>query len=58
MAKIQEDIVLIKVSRLVGDNESPAKIVDNEVLEQLEALFTELAGPKSLVEIEKLDSAK
>lgn len=58
MARIQEDIVLIKVSRLVSDVEEPAKIMTNDVLSQLEDLFTELAGPKSIVEIEKLDSAK
>jgi hypothetical protein len=58
MAKLKEDLVLIKVNRLLGDDEKETDIVDKDVLEQLEQLFTELAGPKSIVEIEKLDSAK
>ena len=58
MAKLKEDLVLIKVNRLLGDDEKATDIVDKDVLEQLEQLFTELAGPKSIVEIEKLDSDK
>lgn len=58
MASIKEDMVLIKVSRLVSDAEEVSDLVDDSVLEQLIELFNELAGPKSIVEIEKLDSAK
>jgi hypothetical protein len=58
MAKLQEDVVLIKISRLLADGEEGSDIIDSDVMEQLESLFTELAGPKSLVEIEKLDSYK
>jgi hypothetical protein len=58
MAKLQEDAVLIKISRLLADGEEGSDILDHDVMEQLESLFTELAGPKSIVEIEKLDSAK
>ena len=58
MAKLQEDVVLIKVSRLLADGDEGSDIMDSDVLEQLESLFTELAGPKSIVEIEKLDSDK
>ena len=58
MASSKEDMVLIKVSRLVGDNEKVSDLIDDSVLEQLTELFNELAGPKSIVEIEKLDSDK
>lgn len=58
MASIKEDIVLIKVSRLVSDNEDVSDLIDDTVLDQLTELFNELAGPKSIVEIEKLDSDK
>jgi hypothetical protein len=58
MAKLKEDMVLIKISRLLGNDESESDLIDETVLEQLIVLFNELAGPKSIVEIEKLDSAK
>lgn len=58
MARIKEDILLIKVSRLLGDKVEESELVDESVLDQLTELFSELAGPKSIVEIEKLDSAK
>lgn len=58
MARLKEDIVLIKISRLLADNVEEAELVSEAVLDQLTELFSELAGPKSIVEIEKLDSDK
>lgn len=60
MAHVVEDIIMIRVSRLTSDsieNELPS-IIDKDLIAQLTELFTELAGPKSLIEIEKINSAK
>ena len=58
MAKLKEDMLLIKISRLLNDKEQESELIDETVLEQLSVLFSELAGPKSIVEIEKLESDK
>lgn len=58
MAKLKEDMLLIKISRLLNNDESESDLIDETVLEQLVVLFNELAGPKSIIEIEKLDSDK
>lgn len=58
MAKLKEDLVLVKVSRLLTDDEPASDLIGEIEIEQLLVLFNELAGPKSIVEIEKLDSDK
>lgn len=52
MAKIQEEIIVIKVSRLIRDNEqdSPA-ILPQDSVSSLEAVIQELAGANTMVEI-------
>lgn len=54
MAKIQEEIIVIKVSRLLRDSE-PAEntILPGPAVESLEAVIQELAGANVLVEIAK-----
>jgi hypothetical protein len=55
MAKLQEEVLVIKVSRLVRDNEAePQKsmLLNQPTLESLEAVVQELAGPNTLVEIQ------
>lgn len=52
MAKINESIIVVKVSELLKDTDEANPIFDATTLEQLEAVIRELAGPKVLVEIE------
>jgi hypothetical protein len=54
MAKINESIVVIKVSELVKDSEEgkPNPLTD-EMVTQLHQVIQELAGPQALVEIER-----
>lgn len=51
MAKINESILVIKVSELVPDNAESAPVLSDEVVAQLEAIVSELAGEKALVEV-------
>lgn len=51
MAKIQEEIVVIKVSRLLKDTESADVIMNADNVTSLEAVIQELAGSNVLVEI-------
>lgn len=51
MAKIVEEIVVVKVSRLIKDNAVAEKKLTNEVAESLEAIVTELVGTDCVVEV-------
>lgn len=52
MAKIQEKIIVIKVSRLIRDSEQDvAAILGENEVNSLEAVVQELAGANTLVEI-------
>lgn len=51
MAKIQEEIIVIKVSKLLKDTEQSATIMDADNVASLEAVIQELAGSSVLVEI-------
>jgi hypothetical protein len=53
MAKLQEEVLVIKVSKLLKDSETTAEIINNEVIHSLEAVVQELAGAGTLVEIER-----
>lgn len=53
MAKIHEEILVIKFSRLVKDHEQPASILAQDVKESLAAVAEELAGSGVIVEIEQ-----
>lgn len=54
MAKLQEEVIVIKVSRLVRDTDTdPSAILLNAgTLDSLEAVVQELAGAGTLVEIQ------
>jgi len=52
MAKINESVVVIKVSELVKDNEESRPALSAEAIAQLEAVVKELATGNALVEIE------
>lgn len=51
MAKIQEEIIVVKVSKLLKDTESAAPIMGPEAVASLEAVVQELAGQNTLVEM-------
>jgi hypothetical protein len=56
MAKIYEEVLVIKVSKLVADKESSSKtIISSDVVENIEAVVQELVGEKVIVEIEKAE---
>lgn len=51
MAKINESVLVIKVSELVPDSAETAPVLGQEIIDQLEAIIQELAGDKALVEV-------
>ncbi len=53
MAKINESVIVIKVSELVKDNEEKPNPMNDEAVHQLQQVIQELAGPQALVEIER-----
>lgn len=52
MAKLHEEVLVIKISKLVKDTESPEHFLTSETVQNLEAVVQELAGSGALVEIE------
>jgi len=53
MAKIQEKVLVVKLSKLLKDSDTEAPILDQESVSQLQAVFEQLAGAGVLVEIEE-----
>jgi hypothetical protein len=51
MAKLNEDMVVIKVSELLKDSDETRKILDQDIVNTIEAAVQELVGPGKLVEI-------
>jgi|TARA_B100001094_G_scaffold247410_1_gene244269 uncharacterized protein YccT (UPF0319 family) len=51
MAKLNEDMVVIKVSELLKDSDEQRKIMNPEIVNTIEAAVQELVGPGKLVEI-------
>jgi hypothetical protein len=52
VAKLHEEIVVVKVSKLLKDTEQPGTILNDETVQSLEAVVQELAGAGTLVEIQ------
>ena len=52
MAKLHEEVLVIKVSKLLKDSESAGEILNTETVASLEAVVQELAGANTLVEIQ------
>lgn len=53
MAKLHEEVLVVKVSKLLKDSDPASEIITNEVLHSLEAVVAELAGSGTLVEVER-----
>ena len=51
MAKLHEEVVVIKVSTLLKDDAAASTILSADILASLEAVVQELAGAGALVEI-------
>ncbi len=51
MAKLHEEIIVVKVSKLLKDTEEAGAIMAPETVASLEAVIQELAGSNVLVEI-------
>jgi hypothetical protein len=51
MAKLNEQMIVIKVSELLKDNQEAQTILDADLCAQLEAVITELAGAGKVVEL-------
>ncbi len=52
MATIQEDIIVIKVSKLVRTNEPRQSLIDEQTITALEQVVQELLQDNVIVEIE------
>ncbi len=52
MAKLQEEVLVIKVSKLLKDSDTESEILTAETVASLEAVVQELAGANTLVEIQ------
>ena len=54
MARIQEDVITIKVSRLFRDSETESgPLMPDDTIASLEQVIGELAGKECLVEVQK-----
>ena len=52
MAKIHEEIVVIKFSKLVKESDTPSTISNSELIASLAVVAEELAGAGIVVEVE------
>ena len=53
MARIQEEIVILRLSRLVKNNDEPTAITDDDFASGLEEVVKELVGDNVIVEVER-----
>ena len=53
MAKIHEEIVVIKISKLVKETDNPVSIATPELIDSLQAVAEELAGTGVIIEAER-----
>jgi hypothetical protein len=54
MAQLVEEVVVIKISKLVKDGEAVAEMLDAEMIDNIEAVLTEIVGDsKAMIEVIK-----
>jgi hypothetical protein len=54
MAKLHEEVIVLKISKLLKDKDDASQILaDNEVLTALEQVATELLGGGVMIEFER-----
>lgn len=57
MAKVQEEIYVVKISKLIRNNqENIATLVNDKFNENLETIIQELVDENIVVEVEKYDT--
>jgi len=52
VAKLHEEVLVVKVSKLLKDSDAPSAILNEDTVASLEAVVQELAGANTLVEIQ------
>lgn len=56
MAKIVEDVIAIRFSRIVKDNDAdPTPAITNEHIHALEEVAQELVGDNVIIEVKRID---
>lgn len=58
MAKIHEEVIIIKLSKLVKDNSQHLPIVNKDLLDALSSVAEELGEPGVVVEVESVESSQ
>lgn len=53
MAKVQEEILVIKLSKLVKDNVETTTVASDDLVSSLQSVAEELAGAGVIVEVER-----
>ena len=53
MAKIHEEIIVVRLSRLVKETDQPASAVSEDLIASLTAVVEELVGSSIVVEVEQ-----
>ena len=53
MAKIHEEVIIIKLSKLVKDNTDSSPILSTDTIAALEQVTQELVGDGTIVEVER-----
>ena len=53
MAKIHEEIVVIKLSKLIKDTDAGAEIASDDIVAALQSVAEELAGAGVVIEAER-----
>jgi len=52
MAKLHEEVLVVKISKLLKDGDEPEVLVTDDSLASIEAVIQELSGAGALVEIQ------
>lgn len=55
MAKVHEEVVVIKLSKLVKNNDKIENVVTDEIISALEQVAQELVGADIIAEVEKVE---
>lgn len=53
MPKVHEEILVIKICKLVKNNQTPETIINNELVDAVGSVVEELVGEGFVVEVEK-----
>ncbi len=53
MAKIHEEVVVIKLAKLIKDNDIGSEIANDDIVAALQSVAEELAGAGVVVEVER-----